>query len=503
MSPVRKNIIANMLGSGWVAVLSIAFIPLYIHFMGMESYGLIGFFVTLQILFSLMDMGLTATVSRELARLSALDNKEQEMRNVMRTLELIYWGLALLVALIVIASAHWISISWVNSNELSQDTVEQSVLLMGIVIAFRMPYSFYCGALVGLQKQVLLNVIKVCVETLRHGGAVLVLWLFSPTIAAFFLWHTIIGSLAAILMFGVIWRSVPSAMGHAVFTPSIFRHLWKFVAGMSGISVLSLILIETDKVILSKMLSLDEFGYYVLASTLAIGLNLIIVPLFTAVYPRFAQLVAQNDDRQLREVYHKSCQLMTVLVIPLALVMCFFSGDILQLWTQDATISSHSAPLLSILVIGTACNALMNIPYALQLAHAWIKLSIISNMIAVIVLIPALIIMISKYGSHGAATIWTALNIGYILFNSPIVHAKLLKGEFSYWLVRDFAMPTIAALMTVSLFWVAMPSELGLFAHLVWIVLALIMALLFCALAAPMVRHMLWTMMVEYRGRKL
>jgi len=502
MSPVRKNIIANMLGSGWVAVLSIAFIPLYIHFMGMESYGLVGFFVTLQILFSLMDMGLTATVSRELARLSALDDKEQEMRNVVRTLELIYWGLALLVALIVIASTHWISTSWVNSNELSQETIEQSVFLMGVVIAFRMPYSFYCGALVGLQKQVLLNVIKICVETLRHGGAVLVLWLFSPTITAFFLWHTIIGLLAAVLMFGVIWRSVPSTMANAVFTPSIFRYLWRFVAGMSGISVLSLILVETDKVILSKMLPLDEFGYYILASTLAMGLNLIIVPLFTAVYPRFAQLVAQNDDLQLRQMYHKSCQLMTVLVIPLALVMCFFSGDILQIWTQDAAISSHSAPLLSILVIGTACNALMNIPYALQLAHAWTKLSIISNMIAVVVLIPSLIIMVSKYGSHGAATIWTALNIGYILFNSPIVHAKLLKGEFSYWLVRDFAIPTVTALITVLLFWVAIPPGLSLFAHLAWIVFALFMALLLCALAAPMVRNMLWAMVMEHRGSR-
>ena len=489
-----------MLGSGWVALLSVAFIPIYIHFMGIESYGLVGFFVTLQILFSLMDMGLTATVSRELARLSALHNKEQEMRNVVRTLELVYWGLALLVALIVIASTHWIATSWVNSKDLSEETIERAVFLMGVVLAFRMPYSFYCGALAGMQKQVLLNGIKIGVETIRHGGVVIVLWLFSPTIYAYFLWHTVIAFLASILMFSVVWWSVPATMKGALFTPSIFRYLWKFVAGMSGISVLSLILMETDKVILSKMLTLDELGYYVLASTLAMGLNLIIAPIFAAIYPRFAQLVAQDKKLQLTQMYHKSCQLMTVLVFPLALVMCFFSGDLLQLWTQDATVASRSAPLLSILVIGTACNALMNIPYALQLAHAWTKLSVISNIIAIIVLIPALVLMISEYGSVGAATIWTALNVGYVVFNSPIIHAKLLKGEFVQWLVRDFGIPAVTALISVALFWLALPAKLNPVAHMAWMILALFVAYSLCALSAPMVRDLLWGIVTPYRS---
>lgn len=62
MSLVRKNIIANLTGSGWVALMSFAFVPLYIHFMGIESYGLVGFYLTLQALFAVLDMGLTATV---------------------------------------------------------------------------------------------------------------------------------------------------------------------------------------------------------------------------------------------------------------------------------------------------------------------------------------------------------------------------------------------------------------------------------------------------------
>lgn len=38
--------------------MSLAFVPVYIHFMGIEAYGLIGVFGTLQGTFGLLDMSL-------------------------------------------------------------------------------------------------------------------------------------------------------------------------------------------------------------------------------------------------------------------------------------------------------------------------------------------------------------------------------------------------------------------------------------------------------------
>ena len=47
--------------------MSLAFVPLYIKFMGIESYGLVGIFASLLALFGLLDMGLSTTLNRELA----------------------------------------------------------------------------------------------------------------------------------------------------------------------------------------------------------------------------------------------------------------------------------------------------------------------------------------------------------------------------------------------------------------------------------------------------
>ena len=48
IDPLKKNIAANFAGSVWQALMGLIFIPIYIKFMGIEAWGLIGFFATLQ-----------------------------------------------------------------------------------------------------------------------------------------------------------------------------------------------------------------------------------------------------------------------------------------------------------------------------------------------------------------------------------------------------------------------------------------------------------------------
>lgn len=499
MSVVKKNIVANIAGTGATALLSIMFIPVYIHFMGIESYGLVGFYVTLQVLFSLLDLGLTSTVSRELARLSGKADPGQEMRNMVRTLEIVYWGIAIIVLIIAMLLAPWVAEDWLNKTSLTSETVQKSIVLMGIVIAFRMPYGFYSGGLLGLQKQVLLNLIKVAIEVARSGGVVLVLWLLSPTIVAFFQWQIVISAIGACLMFFSLWRCLPSSHAKPVFQLRVFRTLWRFMAGISGIAILSIILIETDKIILSKILSLKQFAYYILASTVAMGLHVIIVPVFSAIYPRLSQLVASEDGSALRQLYHKSCQFMTVLVIPIALVISFYSETLLQAWIQDPLVSRHSAEILSILIIGTALNGMMNIPYALQLAHGWTKLSIISNIIAIAVLIPTLLVVVPRYGAVGAAAVWVMLNTGYVLFNLPIVHAKLLRGELKQWIIRDFGIPSLATAVVVVFSWVMIPDGMSVANNLIWIFVTLVIALSASILSAPIIRLNVFEIISKYR----
>ncbi len=287
--------------------MGLAFIPLYIKFIGVEAYGLIGIFATLQAIFTILDMGITATLSREMARLSVLPGREQEMRDLVRSLEIIYWCVAIFIGMAIMAISPFIAHHWVKAGQLSPQTIEQALLIMGFAMALQWPASFYSGGLMGLQKQVLLNAINIGMSTLRGVGAVLILWLIFPTIQAFFSWQIIISIINTGLLSFFLWHRLPRAERRATFKKQLLKGIWRFAAGMSGISILATILTQLDKIILSNMLTLEMFGYYTLAGVFAMSLYRLIGPVFSAIYPRFTQFVSLGNHDGLKQSL--SCEL--------------------------------------------------------------------------------------------------------------------------------------------------------------------------------------------------
>jgi O-antigen/teichoic acid export membrane protein len=214
---------------------------------------------------------------------------------------------------------------------------------------------------------------------------------------------------------------------------------------MTGLTVLSTILMQLDKVILSRMLSLEMFGYYSLASVVAMNLYRFVSPVFTAAYPRITSLVALDAPAAIAGLYHKSAQLVSVAVLPAALVVALFSREILAVWTQSPETAEHAWALVSILVSGTAIHCLMFIPYALQLAHGWTRLTLTINSVSVLFLVPLTIFFATRYGAVGGASVWVILNLGYFLLAPPLMHRRLLPAERWRWYFEDVGRPLLAA----------------------------------------------------------
>lgn len=448
MTILKKNIAANFAGSFWQALMAIIFIPLYITFLGMEAYGLIGIFITLQALFLLLDVGLGATVNREMARLSALPGKAQEMRDLVRSMEVIYWFVAVAIGLAVMLLSPYIAHYWVKPDQLSPEVVQRVMLIMGLAIAVQWPVSFYSGGLTGLQRQVLLSVVNSAIATLRWCGAVLVLWLVAPTIFTFFVWQIIVSILHVLMVRSFLWRSLPTSLKKSSFRGRLLLGVWRFAIGMSGISILGTLLTQADKIILSKMLPLEMFGYYTLAWMVASTLYRLIGPLFIAVYPHLTQLVSMKDEENTKRIYHKACQFMSVLILPVTAIIAFFSYEILLLWTQNHTTAEKAHVLVSILIIGTALNGLMSMPYALQLAHGWTRLAFYVNLVAFTAIVPLTILMAWQYGAVGAAIVWVVLNSGYVLVAIQFMHRRLLVSEKRTWYIKDVGFPLVVAFAT-------------------------------------------------------
>jgi hypothetical protein len=80
---LRHGLLANFAGSGWSALMQLVCVPLYVKFMGVESYGLIGFYLVFQAMTQVLDLGLSPTLNREMARYSVQPEKAAEARDLL------------------------------------------------------------------------------------------------------------------------------------------------------------------------------------------------------------------------------------------------------------------------------------------------------------------------------------------------------------------------------------------------------------------------------------
>jgi O-antigen/teichoic acid export membrane protein len=474
---LKRNLIANYLGQGWTALMGLAFIPLYIKYLGMEAYGLIGLFAVLQAWLGLLDMGMTPTLGREMARFTGGSHSNESIRDLLRSIEIIAAGVAVLIAGVIALGSDWVASSWLKVETLPTDVVAQAFAIMGLVAALRFVEGVYRSAIIGLQRQVLFNAVNSAMATLRGLGAVgIVVWV-SPTIEAFFLWQGAV-SIATLFILGVTtYGSVPKGVRGGRFSLDALRSVWRFAGGMVGITFLALLLTQVDKILLSKLLSLTEFGYYTLAATVAGALYMLIGPITQAFYPKFCELHARGDTAALADSYHKGAQLVSVFAGSAAIVLIFFAETFLLLWTQNVELAMRVGPLLRLLALGVLLNGLMWIPYQTQLAHGWTDLTIKVNIVAVAVIVPAILWVVPRYGAQGAAWVWVTLNAGYLLIAVHFMYRRIMTMEKWHWYGKDVLKPLVAVSLVVGAIKLMWPQQENVITQLLVLIAALLTAI--------------------------
>ena len=501
MPVLRTNILANYAGQIWMALMGVVFIPLYIKLLGMEAFGLVGLMLSIQALSMLFDLGMGGVLNRELARRVHNASAAHTLGDLVRTFEWLVWPITLMIVAVVWLASGPLANHWLHPEHLSRATTAHAIAIMGLAVALQWPSSFYANGLSGLERQPVLNLINAGFATLRGAGVLVVLYWVSPTISAFMWWYAAVGACQSLVSAAALWLLLPTdPQQRSAFRAAELRDAGRFAGGLVAIMALSIMLTQLDRIVISAMLPLAELGYFSLAMSVAAGMGRMIQPMFNALYPRYSRLASLDQQDSLTHLYHLSNQCLAVVVAAVAAVLMIFGRDVLYLWTGDATTAARLALPLSILVAGTAFNGLMNLPYALQLAHGWTRLTVGTNLVALVLGIPFCIWAVGHHGIVGAAWLWFAINLAFVAVGIPLMHRRLLRSEMARWYVRDILPPAIAAAVVALLasrLLPALPRSLeGVFQ------LAIVSGavLLSAAVAAPLVRDLVRQQLAEWFG---
>lgn len=436
---LRHNLLANYASQIYVTIVGIVMVPLYMNYMGAEAYGLVGFFSMLQSWFNLLDVGLTPTMARETARFNGGSVDALSYRRLARVLEGLFAGVAIVGGLVLFFASDYLAKHWLNLSQLTLDETTQVLRLVAIVVALRWVSGFYRGVISGFERLVWLSSFNTLIATLRFVLVMPILIFISATPLVFFNYQLIVAVIELVGLSLFSYRLLPKIpKGYRIDMHwSAIKPVMKFSLSIAFTGSVWVMVTQTDKLILSKILPLAEYGYFTVAVLVATGISVLCNPVSGSILPRMARLQAEGQHAQLLEVYRQATQLVVVITIPVALVMSFFAEQVLWAWTGSASLIEKAAPVLRLYAAGYGVLSVSAFPYYLQYAKGDLKLHLIGNVLFVILLIPSVIWATIYHGLVGAGWAWVIANVIYFILWVPLVHKRFDFRLHSLWLKKD------------------------------------------------------------------
>jgi O-antigen/teichoic acid export membrane protein len=445
MNLLGKNISANLLSSVWLTVLMLVLTPLYISLLGVESYGLIGFYLSWVAILGVLDVSVSVTAVNEISWRSSRPEMKRTIPILLKSLEIAYWFIILVAGLGTLMGAWFFGASWFEAKSLSPEVIRGVLMLMSISLVVQIPSGLYIGGLMGLQRQVECSALLATFGTLKGFGSLLILWFISTDLYTFFTWQIVITFLQTGVLRWALWRRIDTSEQLAKFSAKMLLTVKEYVGSIMLIGVLGMIISQTDKMVLSRMVSLEGFGFYMLAWAVVSGFSRITTPLINAFQPQFTELVAIGDESGLAKKLSVASQLMSVLIIPPTAFVMLFSKPILFIWIGSEFTAEGTAPILTIMLLGTMFSSCAFPSLSVLYSRKKLKPVIVLNLIFVIVFIPLLIFFVRYFSTIGAAYVWSIYGIFFYIGCQIIGLRGLPNTTIVSSILKNFFIPLLAA----------------------------------------------------------
>ncbi|WP_412499852.1 oligosaccharide flippase family protein [Shewanella chilikensis] len=437
---LKKNIFVNYISQIYVTLIGILLLPFYIKYMGSEAYGLVGFFSMLQAWFGVLDLGLTPTIGRETARYKGGSLSALEFRRLYRALSIIFVSVALIAGSVLLYISEFIAETWLNVTNLPIDEVVIAVQIMAISVSLRWMGGLFRGVLTGSEQLVWLSCFTALISTLRFIGVFCSMWLYGFTPLVFFV-HQLCVALLEALMLGIKAQGLlpkTSALNANVgFSFKPIKKVLKFSLTIAFTSSVWVFVTQTDKLVLSGVLPLQDYGHFTLAILVANGIIMITGPISSAIMPRMTRLHSESKPIEMIKIYRQLTQVVSIIAGSAAITLIVCSKSLLIAWTGDQLLANNVYLILSLYAAGNLFLCVAAFSYYLQYAKGNLHYHLIGNIMLLIVLIPSIVWAATNFGGVGAGYVWLITNSVFLFVWVAYVHSKIEPGIHLKWIFND------------------------------------------------------------------
>lgn len=411
---------------------------------------MVGFFTLIQSSMQLLDLGMTPTLGREVSRLKGRPSEHGRLVTVVNSLETAFIGMALVVGTGLFLSRKWVVSDWLTFEVLPVSTVSTAIGMIAVIVAVRWVSSINRSGVNAYEAQVWQNLVDIIINTLRFPGSLLMMIWTEGDILVFFYFQLAVVVIEVFLIRSKLRRLMPRGVpGSVRFSLKELKRIAPFALSIGYTGAIWVLLTQLDKLLLSKVLTLAEYGYFTLVATISTGLMLLVSPISKAILPRMTALLANGQEAAMLELYRHSTRFVVSIIAPVTLVVAMLPETVVYVWTGDMEAAKWTAPILPLFAIGSGLLTIVAFQYYLQYAYGLLKYHVAYNTGSVIINLPLIFYTAFEYGAIGVAWIWLGFRVLSLLVWMPFIHHKFAPGIHFKWLTQDVLPGCVSATIAV------------------------------------------------------
>lgn len=435
-----------------MALLSIVTLPFYIEALGSPSYALVAFFMQLQTLISLLDIGISATVSRNTALFRAGSILRTDYLATIRSIEFSFAVIGFIILLLSL-TAPFIATHWLNLGDYSESIATDALQLIFVVIALRWMQTYYRAIVLGAEQLVWLGWFNIIISTVRILGVLPFIYLVDGGIIEFFLFQIAANFLELLLFYPRTNKIIGFAPGErfgAVNRTALYDAIrTSLVVGLT--SLIWALITQADKFLASGMLLLSDYTAYSLVITISSVLLLLSGTFIYAIGPTMARLVAQGERDTAINIFRNTSLAVSIVLGAASAVVIGWSESLLFAWTGNQALSTKAAEFLPLYMLAGLFFALGNLSYAINYALGDFSLRLRYSLITLVIYLPVLIILSSAIGDSGLVYSWLLVNLLFFAFAQKRLYQQLDAHLYGLSIIRDVAIPVVLTMLILPL----------------------------------------------------
>lgn len=397
-------------GSFWIILgqiislgLALLATPFIIRHLGKEQYGVLVLINLLPAYLAFADFGM-GIASTKFGAEAFAQNSQTKEAEVIRTAALLGFATTTISAAVVFLFSDTIVIELLKIPEQFQYQAGLCFKFASVSVVLRALASIFNTPQLVRLRMDLVTLITVS-SNLIQVISILAILFWGGTIVEVVFLMTCISLIVLIATIVVSGRLLPEIYARTIDKSST-RNLLKFGGGLLIASIAAILLVNTEKLVLTRLASVTALAYYSVAYTLAGTITLFSSAMVQSLVPAFSQLQDTKNQITLNNLYSRGIRVNLIWIVPAIVYLFIIAKPFFTIWVGE-DFGRESTVLFYILLGGLMFNVIAYFPHSVITAAG--RSDILAK-IYWIELIPYLLlvgILTSQFGAKGAALAWS------------------------------------------------------------------------------------------------